>query len=421
MTTPAQSLRSTIDADEAARGAWDVAVVGAGPAGAIAARMCALRGARVLLIDRAAFPRYKVCGGCLNGAALAALQAAGLGRLVDALGATPLTQVTLATGGRMVTLPIPRGAAISREALDAALIREAAAAGTCTLLETAAALLPGNAGGVRRLSLRPNGAAGEDLTAAARVVIAADGLGGRLLAHEPAFQERISPGSRIGAGAMLPADAPELARFQAGTIYMSAADGGYVGVTRVEDGRYEVAAALDASFVRRRRGLGAAVAAVMEAAGHGRLPALAAARWRGTPELTRRRWPLGAERVLVVGDAAGYIEPFTGEGMAWALGGGVSVADAALSGVAGWSPRVAARWEAAHARLILRRQSICRGLAFVLRRGALRGLSLRLLAPFPKLAWPIVSRLNEGFARLPGIREDARPAGPCHRREEPVS
>lgn len=409
MKAAPHTVRSTIDPEAAARRAWDVVVVGAGPAGAIAARMCALRGARVLLIDRAAFPRYKVCGGCLNGAALAALRAAGLHGLLESLGARALTQVTLAAGGRVVTLPMPRGAAVSRETLDAALVREAAAAGAETLLETAATLLPREADDVRLVSLRPPGEASATLTASARVVIAADGLGGRLLANDRAFRERVSPASRVGAGAMLPAGAPELARFRAGTIYMSAADGGYVGITRVDGDQYEVAAALDASFVRSRRGLGPAIAAVVEAAGHGRLSSFEAARWRGTPELTRTRSPLAADRVLVVGDAAGYIEPFTGEGMAWALAGGIGVADAALEGAAGWSPRVADRWEAAHARLIRSRQAICRGLAFVLRRGALRGLALRLLAPFPRLAGPIVSRLNAGFAQLPGVREEPVP------------
>ena len=42
--------------------AWDVVVIGAGPAGAIAARQIALAGARVLLVERKSFPRRKVCG-----------------------------------------------------------------------------------------------------------------------------------------------------------------------------------------------------------------------------------------------------------------------------------------------------------------------------------------------------------------------
>src|SRR5262249_20214497 len=60
----------------------DCAVVGAGPAGSLAARQVAQQGLQVLLIDRAAFPRWKVCGCCLNLAALASLNAVGLQSLV---------------------------------------------------------------------------------------------------------------------------------------------------------------------------------------------------------------------------------------------------------------------------------------------------------------------------------------------------
>ena len=62
---------------------WDVVVVGAGPAGSMAALEIARRGPSVLLVDKARFPRYRVCGCCLNGRALSLLGSAGLGGLVD--------------------------------------------------------------------------------------------------------------------------------------------------------------------------------------------------------------------------------------------------------------------------------------------------------------------------------------------------
>ncbi len=58
---------------------WDVIVVGAGLAGSLAARQLALAGARVLLLDRATFPRWKVCGCCFNPHAQSALAAVGFG------------------------------------------------------------------------------------------------------------------------------------------------------------------------------------------------------------------------------------------------------------------------------------------------------------------------------------------------------
>src|SRR5262245_44241912 len=51
---------------------WDVAVVGAGPAGLAAARAAASAGARTVVLERAAHPRYKTCGGRLTGASQAA-------------------------------------------------------------------------------------------------------------------------------------------------------------------------------------------------------------------------------------------------------------------------------------------------------------------------------------------------------------
>ena len=62
-------------------GAWDVLVLGAGPAGAAAARQLARRGHRVLIVEKARLPRAKVCGGCLSGGALDVLQMIGLGDL----------------------------------------------------------------------------------------------------------------------------------------------------------------------------------------------------------------------------------------------------------------------------------------------------------------------------------------------------
>lgn len=60
-------------------------VIGAGPAGALAAHLLARRQLRALLVEKRAFPRWKICGSCLNGVALKALETAGLGDLLDGL------------------------------------------------------------------------------------------------------------------------------------------------------------------------------------------------------------------------------------------------------------------------------------------------------------------------------------------------
>src|SRR5437762_947004 len=62
----AMTVPPTLTLADAERRVWDVVVVGAGPAGAAAARELARRSVSVLLVDKAVFPRWKVCGSCLN-------------------------------------------------------------------------------------------------------------------------------------------------------------------------------------------------------------------------------------------------------------------------------------------------------------------------------------------------------------------
>src|SRR5262245_56633834 len=115
-------MKASCDLAEVAATDWDVVVVGAGPAGRPGARGLAGRGRRVLLVDREPFPRWKVCGCCLNGRALATLVQVGMANLPWACGAVALTRVRLAARGREAVLPLPAGAVLSRQALDAALV-----------------------------------------------------------------------------------------------------------------------------------------------------------------------------------------------------------------------------------------------------------------------------------------------------------
>ena len=115
---------------------WDGIVIGAGPAGAMAARQLALAGRRVLLVEKKHFPRWKICGACLNGQALAALRSAGLGSLVTRLGGIGLDEFHVGFRGRTARLAMPEGVALSRSRLDAALVEAAIAAGARFLDET---------------------------------------------------------------------------------------------------------------------------------------------------------------------------------------------------------------------------------------------------------------------------------------------
>jgi flavin-dependent dehydrogenase len=394
------SLAATIGLPDAAARDWDVAVVGAGLAGTLAARQAARLGAAVLLIDKAGFPRWKVCGCCLNAAAQSVLESVGLADLPRRLGARPLEKIRLAAGRRFAECPLPGGVSVSREALDAALVEEAIRAGVEFLPQTEAGLAAkpptgGSAsarlGDRRLLNLRQDGQAA---VASAKIVLAADGLAGRLAPSEPGLGMKVVAGARLGAGTVLD-DGP--AFFENGAIYMASGRGGYVGLARLEDERLDVGAALDREAVRACGGPGPLAAAILHEAGFPVPVGLQDGAWRGTPPLTRRPARLASERLLVLGDAAGYIEPFTGEGMAWALAGAVAVAPLAVAGASAWREAIGQAWEERHRQVIGRRQHVCRWMSRLLRRPRLCAVAVAVLHAMPQLASPLIQSINKPF------------------------
>ncbi|HWE38443.1 MAG TPA: hypothetical protein VG406_17860 [Isosphaeraceae bacterium] len=155
-----------------------------------------------------------------------------------------------------------------------------------------------------------------------------------------------------------------------------------------------IAAAFDTEFVRSLGSPARAAAAILGEAGFPPVPALESAEWRGTPALTRRASPLGDERLLLLGDAAGYVEPFTGEGMAWAIASGLAIAPIAVRAIEGWTPSLIREWSSLHHRIVGRRQLVCRAASVVLRRPWLMPLAFGALALWPGASGYVVRRLN---------------------------
>lgn len=373
------TIAATLTLNDAADGCWQAVVVGAGPAGSTAARELARRGMRVLLVDRASFPRTKVCGCCLNGWALATLRDVGLGELPARCEAAPLTRVRLGARGREAEIRLPEGLALSRERFDAALVEAAIAAGVGFLPGTIAR----RSNPVTQLILR-QGDHERDVTT--RILLVADGLSGRLLGDDAG--RIIDDGSRIGAGTIAPTGD---AAFGAGTIHMACGAGGYVGLVRLEDGRLDVAAALDPWLVRRHGGVAGAVRSLLRETGW---PELSDLSWRGTPALSSRAQRLAGPGWFVLGDAAGYVEPFTGEGMAWALASAVAVAPLAQQAAERWRPGLARSWTARHGRLLGAHRRGCRLLTRLLRFPTLVSGGVAVLNRAPFLATPLMRWLN---------------------------
>ncbi len=152
----------------------DVAGVGAGPAGAAAALAARRAGARVVLLDRADFPRDKACGDGIAAHALDVLVQLGVPDAVAGFTAVPALRL-VAPGGVTVARPLPRPAyTVPRRIFDARLVAAAVAAGAELRRHP-----------VRRLEPGPDGVL-LDGTLVAGAVVGADGAGSvvrRALGH----------------------------------------------------------------------------------------------------------------------------------------------------------------------------------------------------------------------------------------------
>lgn len=289
-----------------------VVVVGAGPGGGAAALAASRAGAQVVVVDRAAPPRYKTCGGGLIGVSRAELVAAGVDLApVEAggIGRDHVDRVTFTLRGRRVFTRAAPGLVtmVMRAELDAALLAAARAAGAQFMHGTVTGLdeRPGSV--VVRLR------SGEQL--AADVVVGADGSQGRTAAH---VGVRIVA-TDVGLEVEVPTPVEQADRWRGRLLIdWGAVPGSYGWVFGKGD--------LLSVGVIGDRGAGAALrdylVDLLDRLGLDRSTAVA-----DSGHLTRVRAadsPLASSggRVLVAGDAAGWLEPWTREGISMALRSG---------------------------------------------------------------------------------------------------
>ena len=337
---------------------FDAVVIGAGPAGSMAALTLSHRGVRVLLVDKSQLGRRKVCGCCLGLTGQAVLVQAGLERVVQQ--ATPLERCRLASRHHVAAVPLRGFVSVARETLDPALIEAAVDGGVQARFGLSARA---TADGVVSLS---NGSSIQ-----AGVVIDASGLRGHR--HDDA---RVPRKARIGLG--LTTDGSTC---RPGELTMAVARGGYLGRVGLADGRIDFAAAVEPAWLRKHASPTQAMQAIWAEAGLDSRD-VPDGSWRGTPALTRSK-DAQQGRILRVGDAAGYVEPFTGEGMSWALLAGRHVADDAVACIRD-GPE-ASRWQRTMRALLGRRHARCRIVSRAVRSPRLVGLAIAAANATPEL------------------------------------
>ncbi|MFN3190250.1 MAG: NAD(P)/FAD-dependent oxidoreductase [Aureliella sp.] len=383
---------------------WDVVVVGAGPAGSLAAREARRRSqnrASVLLVDKASFPRRKVCGCFLNGSAIATLEATGLGTILNDLHAPQIDLLEVGAGGVSARVPLASGRGLSRESLDTRLADEAAAAGVQVRMQTKASLV--NPSPEHHHARQEGRLTLTDLSTPAQVaiqvgykaLIVADGLSGQLLRKHPSFAYEIDETSLVGGGAHRDQLPPE---YRPGSIYMAVSEDGYVGALGLENGRLDIACAFSPSALKAM-GPGRLAEQICRSSGLPPIPNMTELKWQGTPTLSRKPNRIASGRIFLAGDAAGYVEPFTGEGMSWALASGSAVADYALKAVDDFRASIASDWQREYQDMFRAKKRLCHWLTRGLRSPWLSKTGITALRFFPSLARPVVSRISTPPAR----------------------
>lgn len=333
----------------------DVIVVGAGPAGSSAAYYCASAGLSVLLLEKSAFPRDKICGDGLTPRAVAELAAMGV-PLREDQGWIRNQGLRVVGGGHRLELPWPElssypsyGLARSRMSLDHLLADHARAAGAKLLERTTVTgpVLDERTGRVVGVTARPvddaGRRAGEEVTYRAPVVIAADGVSARL-ATALGLEKRMDRPMGVAVRTYFRTPRHDDPWMESHLELWDGAPGrsnlmpGYGWIFSLGDGTANVGLGSVSST--------AAATKVDYKDLFARWMANAPEEWEFTPEnqlapvrgaalpMGFNRGPLYGNGLMLVGDSAGMVSPYNGEGIAYGLQAGRIAADAAVQAAA---------------------------------------------------------------------------------------
>jgi 2-polyprenyl-6-methoxyphenol hydroxylase-like FAD-dependent oxidoreductase len=309
---------------------YDAIVIGSGVAGATAAILLAQAGWAVALVEKAAFPRRKVCGECIAATNLPLLDALGVGDELAATAGPALERVALYAGAEALSAPLPPlpgaptswGRALGRDRLDALLLQRARALGA-TIWQ------PWGVKEVVRTDLEyecraVKSATGETAVLRAPVVVAAHGSWEPAPGAAPQRRARARPSDLFA----FKANFTDAALAQ-GLLPVLAFPGGYGGLVLADAGRLTLACCVRRDRLRAWRAetpgaAGSAVEALLRESCAGVRDALRGAR-RDGPWLSvgpirpgiRPAWD--ARSGFAVGNAAGEAHPILGEGISMAI------------------------------------------------------------------------------------------------------
>lgn len=311
-----------------------MAIVGGGPAGSSCAALCANAGLRTLLLEREIFPREKVCGDCLNPACWPILRRLGLRESVRTLPHGRLDRVEfIAIGGRNLTVTLPTGddaeIAVKRSQFDQLILMRARELGA-TVCEgtTVTGLLAPNA-------VTPNWTiTASDRTFESRILVAADGRNSTVarLCHllPRSARERVALQTHV-----------PLPQGFGDRVVLQFLREGYSGQAPVGDGQLNLCLVSTPNKISALRDWAEARFGISRE--HA---------WRTITPLTRTPITAGHHSLFLVGDAARVVEPFTGEGIYYALASGELAAGAVIAQHHGRAEaEVAADYCVEHARL----------------------------------------------------------------------